>query len=84
MRMLVVGEVALAAVLLMSAGLMIDNFQRLLDADLGLRAEISCSRCAMPLPPRYDTAERRIMLTRKLTEAARAHARNRTGRARSR
>jgi predicted permease len=71
MRVLVVGEVALATVLLMSAGLLIDNFQRLLDADLGLRSDELLSM-RMPLPPRYDTAERRIMLTRRLTDAARA------------
>ena len=39
MRALVVGEVALASVLLVSAGLMVDNLQRLLNANLGLRAE---------------------------------------------
>jgi predicted permease len=71
MRMLVAGEVALAAVLLISAGLMIDNLQRLLKANLGLRAEHLLSM-RIPLPPRYDTAERRTMLARRLTEAARA------------
>lgn len=71
MRGLVVGEVALAAALLTCAGVMIDNVQRLLDADLGLQAERLYS-IRMPLPPRYDTAERRIMLARQLTEAARA------------
>ena len=71
MRVLVVGEVALAAVLLMSAGLLIDNFQRLIDADLGLRPDQLLSM-RIPLPPRYDTAERRMMLARQLTTAARA------------
>jgi putative ABC transport system permease protein len=71
MRILVVGEVALAAVLLISAGLMITNLQRLLGADLGLKAEQLLS-IRLPLPPRYDTAERRIVLARQLTEAARA------------
>lgn len=69
MRILVVGEVSLAAVLLISAGLMIDNLQRLLNADLGLRSEQLLSM-RMPLPPRYDTPERRTMLMRRLTEAA--------------
>lgn len=69
MRILVVGEVSLAAVLLISAGLMIDNLQRLLNADLGLRSEHLLSM-RMPLPPRYDTPERRTMLVRQLTEAA--------------
>jgi putative ABC transport system permease protein len=71
MRILVAGEVALAAVLLVSAGLMIDNVQRLLHADLGLRAEHLLS-VRLPLPPRYDTAERRIGLARQLVDAARA------------
>ena len=71
MRMLVVGEVALAAVLLVSAGLMIDNFRRLLSADLGLKADQLLS-VRMPLPPRYDTADRRTLLVRQLDEAARA------------
>jgi predicted permease len=71
MRTLVVGEVSLAAVLLISAGLMVDNLQRLLVADLGLRPDQLLS-IRMPLPPRYDTAERRIVLARQLSEAARA------------
>jgi predicted permease len=71
MRALVVGEVALAAVLLVSAGLMIENLQRLLRADLGLRAD-SLYAISLPLPPRYDTAERRVQLIRQLHEAARA------------
>ena len=71
MRLLVIGEVALAAVLLTGAGLMIDNFQRLMRADLGLQPE-QLTSIRIPLPPRYDTAERRIILARQLTEAARS------------
>jgi predicted permease len=71
MRALVVGEVALAAVLLICAGLMINNFQQLLRADLGLRAEHLLA-IRIGVPPRYDTAERRVVLARQLTEAARA------------
>jgi putative ABC transport system permease protein len=71
MRALVVGEVALASVLLVSAGLMIDNLQRLLNADLGLRAD-ALYAIELPLPPRFDTAERRIQLVRQLDEAAKA------------
>ena len=69
MRLLVVGEVALAVVLLVSAGVMVDNFRRRLDADLGLNAARLLS-VRLPVPPRYDTAERRIVLARQLTEAA--------------
>jgi putative ABC transport system permease protein len=71
MRALVIGEVALASVLLICAGLMINNFQRLLDAELGLEPDHLLS-IRMPLPPRYDTAERRIMVARQLTDAATA------------
>lgn len=71
MRALVVGEVALASVLLICAGLMINNFQHLLDADLGLEPDHLLS-IRMPLPPRYDSAERRIVLARQLTGAATA------------
>ena len=71
MRLLVIGEVALAAVLLTSAGMMINNFQRLMNAELGLQpAQLTSIR--IPVPPRYDTAERRIILARQLNEAARA------------
>jgi putative ABC transport system permease protein len=71
MRLLVIGEVALAAVLLTGAGMMIDNFQRLMDAELGLQAE-QLTSIRIPVPPRYDTAERRIILARQLNEAARS------------
>ncbi len=69
MRALVVGEVALASVLLVSAGLMVDNLQRLLNANLGLRAE-SLYAIQLSLPARYDTAERRVQVVRQLHDAA--------------
>jgi putative ABC transport system permease protein len=69
MRALVIAEISLAAALLVSAGLMTDNLQRLLHADLGLRPDRLLS-IRMPLPPRYDTAERRIVLARQVIEAA--------------
>jgi putative ABC transport system permease protein len=71
MRALVVGEVALASVLLVSAGLMVENLQRLLNANLGLQAE-ALYAVRLALPQRYDTAERRVQLVRRLDEAARA------------
>lgn len=71
MRVLVIGEVALAAVLLVTAGLMVDNFSRLLQADLGLQSDRLLS-LRVPVPPRYDTAERRRVLVQQLTEAARS------------
>ena len=71
MRGLVVGEVALAVVLLVSAGLMVENLQRLLRADLGLRAD-TLYTVALPLPPRYASPEQRIQVVRQLHDAARA------------
>jgi predicted permease len=71
MRALVIGEVALASVLLVSAGLMVENLQRLLNADLGLRAD-ALYAIRIALPVRYDTAERRVQIVRRLDEAARA------------
>lgn len=71
MRTLVVGEVALAAVLLVSAGLMVENLQRLLNANLGLRTE-ALYAVALPLPPRYAGADERIQVVRQLHEIARA------------
>ncbi|MGD9906742.1 MAG: ABC transporter permease [Vicinamibacterales bacterium] len=70
MRGLVVGEVALAVVLLVSAGLMVENLQRLLAANLGLRAD-ALYAVALPLPPRYAEGEPRIQVVRRLHEAAR-------------
>lgn len=71
MRALVIGEVALASVLLVSAGLMVENLQRLLTANLGLQAD-ALYAIRVPLPQRYDTAERRVQLVRRLDETARA------------
>lgn len=71
MRVLVIGEVALASVLLVSAGLMVENLQRLLQADLGLQAD-ALYAFRVTLPSRYDSAERRVQLVRRLDEAARA------------
>jgi predicted permease len=71
MHALVIGEVALAAALLTSAGLMTDNLRRLLSADLGLRPD-QLLALRLPLPPRYDTAERRSVVARQLTDAVMA------------
>ena len=59
MRTLVVGEVSLAAVLLVSAGLMVDNLQRLLNADLGLQADPGAVRDInnSPALARYSKAQ---------------------------
>jgi putative ABC transport system permease protein len=71
MRGLVITEVALASVLLVCAGLMVDNLQRLLAADLGLRAE-RLYAFRVPLPSRYDTAEKRVQLVNQLHETVAA------------
>jgi putative ABC transport system permease protein len=71
MHAFVIGEITIASVLLVCAGMMADNFRRLLDADLGLQPQDLLS-IRVAVPPRYDTAERRITLSRQLLDAARA------------
>ena len=72
MQSIVVGEVALASVLLLAAGLMADNLTRLVTADLGLQADrLAAIEIGLP-PSRYASAESRLTLTRQLLEAARA------------
>jgi predicted permease len=74
MHALVVGEVALAAVLLLAAGLMADNLGRLRAADLGLTAE-RLSAIEITLPPgRYADGPSRLALTRQILESARSVA----------
>jgi putative ABC transport system permease protein len=74
MQGLVVGEVALAATLLLIAGLMADNLSRLTAANLGLQAEgLSTIELALP-PSRYAEAEQRITFARQLLEATRGVA----------
>ena len=72
MQSLVVGEVALASVLLLAAGLMADNLQRLVSADLGVETR-NLSSIEIGLPPsRYASGEPRLALAARLLEAARA------------
>jgi putative ABC transport system permease protein len=74
MQSLVVGEVALASVLLMVSALMADNLSRLNTADLGLRAsELSSIEITLP-ESRYAAAPDRIALVRAVTGAARSVA----------
>ena len=71
MQSLVIGEVALASVLLMASALMADNLSRLTTADLGLRAEgLSTIEIALP-ESRYAAAADRIAVVRAVTDAAR-------------
>jgi hypothetical protein len=72
MQSIVVGEVALASVLLLAAGLMADNLSRLVTADLGLQSErLAAIEIGLP-PSRYAGAESRLTLTRQVLEATRA------------
>ena len=74
MQGLVVGEVALAAMLLLVSGLMADNLSRLSRADLGLRPDgLASIELALP-GSRYTTAEQRITFARRLLEATRGVA----------
>jgi putative ABC transport system permease protein len=74
MQALVIGEVALASVLLLAAALMTDNLTRLTRADLGLRAE-GLSTIEITLPEtHYRGAPERIAFVRAMTQSARAIA----------
>jgi predicted permease len=72
MHTLVIGEVALAAVLLLASALMADNLVRLTQADLGLNAN-GLSAVELTLPEvRYNTPEQRRTVVRELLQAAHA------------
>jgi putative ABC transport system permease protein len=74
MHVLVVGEVALAAVLLLTAALMADNLTRLTRTELGLQAE-DLSSIEITLPERqYTSAEQRIGIVRAMIDASRSVA----------
>ena len=74
MHTLVVGEVALASVLLLAAALMADNLTRLTRADLGINAE-GLSAIEITLPDaRYRTPAERIAIVRGLVESAQSVA----------
>ena len=74
MQSLVIGEVALASILLMASALMADNLSRLNSADLGLRtSELSSIEITLP-ESRYAAAPDRIALVRAVTDAARGVA----------
>jgi putative ABC transport system permease protein len=70
MQALVVGEVALASMLLLAAALMADNIARLTRADLGMNVN-NLSAIEMTLPEtRYGTVAQRIAVVRSLVESA--------------
>ena len=70
MQTLVVGEVALASVLLLASALMADNLARLTRADLGLNAD-NLLAIELTLPElRYDTPEERVAVVRSLVQTA--------------
>lgn len=72
MRALVVGEVALAALLLHASAVMSDNLSRLTHADLGVRTD-GLSSIEITLPdPRYTSAAARNTIVRSLLDAARS------------
>lgn len=74
MQSLVVGEVALAAVLLLASALMADNLSRLAGADLGIDVE-GLSSVEITLPDtRYSEPDRRVTTVGALVEAARGVA----------
>ena len=71
MQALVVGEVALASVLLLAAALMTDNIERLTRADLGMNVE-NLSAIEITLPElRYAAAPERLAIMRGIVDATR-------------
>jgi putative ABC transport system permease protein len=74
MHTLVVGEIALASVLLLAAALMADNLTRLTGADLGMNVE-DLSAIEITLPDaRYDSPAERIAIVRGIIDAAQSVA----------
>jgi putative ABC transport system permease protein len=67
-RFLIVGEVALAFVLLVGAGLMIQSFQRLTSEDPGFRAESVLTMRIELSPTKYQEHPRRVAFYRELLE----------------
>ncbi len=67
---LVVSQVALACVLVAAAGLLIRSFMRVLDVDLGFRAE---HLAALRVDPstRYESSEKRVALIEELVRRVR-------------
>jgi len=68
---LVVAEVALACVLLIGAGLLLRSFAKLLDVDLGFRAE-NTAVWRIEAGPKYDEHARRVQFYQQLTKAVEA------------
>lgn len=65
--LLLVGEVALSAVLLIGAGLLLRSFQRILAIDLGFDQQ-SVASFFLSLPERYDTPEKVVGLIDRLEQ----------------
>jgi len=71
-RLLVVGEVAVALILLVGAGLLLRSFSRLRTVDPGFRPEgVLTAEIALPAK-KFSDDERRIVFTRELLERLRA------------
>jgi putative ABC transport system permease protein len=71
-RVLVVGEVAIALVLLMGAGLLIRSFQRLVAVEPGFRADHILTAWIQFPNARYEKDEQKIQFFARLLEAVRA------------
>ena len=72
LKLLVVGEVALAVILLVSAGLLLQAYRKVLDVDPGYQAHnVLTYRLSLPNVP-YDTDEKRIRFYETWIERQRA------------
>ncbi|MDQ3139072.1 MAG: ABC transporter permease [Gemmatimonadota bacterium] len=70
--MLVVGELALAMILLVGAGLLLKSYDRLQRVALGFEASGLVTLRVVPPMPEYQNPERLVALYRRLAEAVRA------------
>jgi putative ABC transport system permease protein len=71
--LLVIGEVALATMLLIGSGLLINSFQRLCRVNPGFEAEdILTVNLELPRTERYNNASKRVTFFRELLEKLRA------------
>jgi putative ABC transport system permease protein len=66
MSCLIVGEVALSLILLLSAGLFINDLQRALHIQIGLNTENMLTLALNPPQPKYRTPQSRILLYRDI------------------
>lgn len=71
-RALIVAEIALALILTLGAGLLLNSFVRLINVDLGFRADQVLAAVIVPPNSRYRDATSKIEVYRRMIERVRA------------